>query len=255
MPQFSDISSPYGAPMGRPEYGTVENCEPGSITVFKVNLDSGGYDDGGAYWGTPDNLYCAEDDDDDGYSRFVRADSPSEAIEKLGIDPEYLAEQDYAAEVQRVMAITFLVGALYSEIESITPEEFPGYPPEAIDQLSIELLRSEPLDFLDATHLEQHIPWEYTQKAIDRINLRWQGKYSVAKLYEEWGPKSIRRLAGTYVGDGLCPTDDPGVYDQFNEMGIDCHGFYGESPEVWDAVVAIVQGWMEEHGVSLKLLD
>lgn len=92
MTQFSNVSSTYGAPMGRHEYGIAENCEPGSISVFKVNLDSGGYDDGGAYWGIPSNLYCAQDDDDR-YIHFVRANSPSEAISKLGIDPEYLAEQ------------------------------------------------------------------------------------------------------------------------------------------------------------------
>jgi hypothetical protein len=32
MTQFAYVPSPYGAPMGRPEYGIAENCEPGSIT-------------------------------------------------------------------------------------------------------------------------------------------------------------------------------------------------------------------------------
>jgi len=113
MAQFSDVSSIYGAPMGRYEYGVAENCEPNSIAVFKVNLDSGGY------FGTPDNLYCAQDDDDR-YCQFVRVGSPSEAIAKLQIDPEYLAEHDYAAEAQRVIAIAFLEDALYSEIQNVT---------------------------------------------------------------------------------------------------------------------------------------
>ena len=254
MPQFSDVSSIYGAPMGRHEYGIPDNCEPNSITVFKVNLDSGGYDDGGAYWGTPDNLYCAQDDDDR-YIHFVRAGSPSEAIAKLGIDPEYLAEHDYAAEAQRVMAIAFLEDALYSYIQDVTPEYFPHYPKESLDEFKDGLLRYDMACFFEVIPLEQHTPWEYTQKAIDRINQRWQGKYSVAKLYEEWGAKAIRRLANSYVGGGLCPTDDSDVYDQFKELGIDCHRFYGELPDVWDVVVAIVQGWMTDHDVSLELAD
>jgi hypothetical protein len=254
MAQFSDVSSIYGAPMGRYEYGVAENCEPNSIAVFKVNLDSGGYDDGGAYFGTPDNLYCAQDDDGR-YIHFVRAGSPSEAIAKLQIDPEYLAEHDYAAEAQRVMAIAFLEDALYSEIQNVTPEDFPGYPPEAIAKFNIGSVPLDPLAYLDTDQLEHHIPWAYTEQAITRISQRWQGKYSVAKLYEEWGATAVRRLANSYVGGGLCPTDDSDVYDQFKELGIDCHGFYGESPDVWDVVVAIVQGWMEEYGVSLELTD
>ena len=45
-----------GAPMGRIQ--NSENDKPTSLKIYdrKVNLNSGGYDKGGAYWGLPNNL-------------------------------------------------------------------------------------------------------------------------------------------------------------------------------------------------------
>ena len=49
----TDVSSRYGAPMGRPTrdggFQVLPNARPFSLRV--VRLDSGGYDQGGAYWG------------------------------------------------------------------------------------------------------------------------------------------------------------------------------------------------------------
>lgn len=48
------VDGKYGAPMGRHSTGK----RPAGKKVFdcRVALDTGGYDKGGAYWGTPDNL-------------------------------------------------------------------------------------------------------------------------------------------------------------------------------------------------------
>jgi len=56
-----------------------------------VNLDSGGYDDGGAYWGRGEPLYCATDDM--GYREFVRAPDRRRACEELKIDPNQLVRK------------------------------------------------------------------------------------------------------------------------------------------------------------------
>jgi hypothetical protein len=57
MKQFTMSNCKYGAPMGRASYGTPET----PAKLFKVNLDSGGYDDGSAYWGHGGGyLYCLE---------------------------------------------------------------------------------------------------------------------------------------------------------------------------------------------------
>ena len=86
MKQFDDVPGTYGAPMGRAEYGTVENCEDWSIELFRVRL-LGDYDEGGAYWGGGRGtipLYCARARDGE-YRRFARAWSRKQAAEELEI--------------------------------------------------------------------------------------------------------------------------------------------------------------------------
>jgi hypothetical protein len=80
--QFENVSTRYGAPMGR-------HCAPDlkktrrSIRLFRVNLDSGGYDDGGAYWGFPCDLWAAVDSEGD--MQTVRAASRIRAAFELEI--------------------------------------------------------------------------------------------------------------------------------------------------------------------------
>lgn len=85
MPQFSRVDCSRGAPMGRSESATLPTTR--SIRLFKVHINSGGYDDGGAYWGIGQPIYCAAADD---YQRFVRAWSRPNAQDKLGIDSRLL---------------------------------------------------------------------------------------------------------------------------------------------------------------------
>ena len=88
--QFDAVSCKYGAPMGRAEHGTIADCAPRSVALFRVRL-SDGYDDGGAYWGsdrpwmgTTGALYCARSRDGT-YRRFMRARSRTEAAIELQI--------------------------------------------------------------------------------------------------------------------------------------------------------------------------
>lgn len=78
--QFEDVSSTYGAPMGRQSFG--EPPETG-IELFRVALVDGAYDDGGAYWGAGEPLWCARAE---GYQDFCRAPDFTEAIELLGLE-------------------------------------------------------------------------------------------------------------------------------------------------------------------------
>lgn len=87
MAQFPAVNSQYGAPIGRHSYGN--DCEPKTLHLFKVRLNSGGYDDGGAYWGHgPGFLWCATDGE--GYRQFTRANSRLGAILKLEIQADWL---------------------------------------------------------------------------------------------------------------------------------------------------------------------
>lgn len=86
--QFPDVDCKHGAPMGRASYGSIQECFPCSVRLFRVNLDSQGYDDGGAYWGIGQPLWCAIGEHDTGcQSRaFTRAGSREEAIVELKIE-------------------------------------------------------------------------------------------------------------------------------------------------------------------------
>lgn len=74
--------------MGRDCFGILENVEPRTLRLFKVRLDNGGYDDGGAYWGHDGTLWCATDGAD--YRQFTRAGSRERAAVELEIAPDYL---------------------------------------------------------------------------------------------------------------------------------------------------------------------
>lgn len=81
--QFDDVSCRYGAPMGRRADGYLETDIARFVRLFRVRLDSGGYDDGGAYWGTGEPIFCAIDDD--GNRQFQRASTREKAALILGI--------------------------------------------------------------------------------------------------------------------------------------------------------------------------
>lgn len=86
--QFKEVNSQYGAPMGRREYNRPPT-KARTVRLYRVNLDNGGYDDGGAYWGTGEPLWCAESKEDstgqEAYRAFTRAWTRHEAMKSLGI--------------------------------------------------------------------------------------------------------------------------------------------------------------------------
>lgn len=66
--------SKYGASMGRRSAGLPH----GRVSLRRVPIDGGGYDPGGAYWGSPSNLWCASGD---GFVQYFRADNRNAAKE------------------------------------------------------------------------------------------------------------------------------------------------------------------------------
>ena len=114
-PTITQCNSTHGAPMGRAEWGVKrkiqvstqwqgfyfcptgfteeppEDPEPKSVRVFSILLNSGGYDEGGAYWGFPSDLYCATDGIT--FRRFTRAKSREEAIGKMEIENRWLRKK------------------------------------------------------------------------------------------------------------------------------------------------------------------
>ena len=81
--QMSDVNCSRGAPMGRfsNPRPPVENVK---MYLRHVHLDSGGYDDGGAYWGIGQPLFQAHAGADyPSLSYFTRADSRKAAVEEF----------------------------------------------------------------------------------------------------------------------------------------------------------------------------
>lgn len=70
-----DLDCKYGAPMGR---ARCVDDKAAKCRLFRVPLDSGGYDQGGAYWGIGKPLYCALGED---FQDFTRASDREEAKE------------------------------------------------------------------------------------------------------------------------------------------------------------------------------
>lgn len=89
--KLSNVSSTYGAPMGRVEKPN-HYSEPissfaklGPVSLRRIPLNSGGYDDGGAYWGTGQPLYHAISDCGK-FEKFTRASSRDRAKARLAND-------------------------------------------------------------------------------------------------------------------------------------------------------------------------
>ena len=63
--QLPKAYNQYGSSMGRRAYHADGNEKylPFRFRLNRVHLDSGGYDNGGAYWGTGQPLYHAEADE------------------------------------------------------------------------------------------------------------------------------------------------------------------------------------------------
>ncbi len=79
-PSHVKVSCKYGAPMGR---GRSQLASEG-VRLQRVRLDSGGYDQGGAYWGIGEPLWVAFDDE--GGEEYIRSPSRKAAQDKLRAD-------------------------------------------------------------------------------------------------------------------------------------------------------------------------
>lgn len=109
--QFPDVSSKYGAPMGRDDFVHNPDAE---VTLFKVRFVDGDYDDGGAYWGGYEPLYCARDDEGE-VQTFIRADSRKAAEAALLADhPDLKIKPDFDLDG---MVIGYLTCALWASTD------------------------------------------------------------------------------------------------------------------------------------------
>ena len=79
---LSNVSSPYGAPMGRQDVPATSMSLPHKMHMERLEFEDGDYDKGGAYWGhtTGTAIYWAYGEDSEfQFEKFVRASSRGEA--------------------------------------------------------------------------------------------------------------------------------------------------------------------------------
>ena len=79
-----DVSSRYGAPMGRHTGPYYLDTDAGRIYLRHIPLFDGGYDRGGAYWGVDDPLFEVLDQDGNGF--ILRAKHREDAKAKVWKD-------------------------------------------------------------------------------------------------------------------------------------------------------------------------
>lgn len=95
-PKLPSLKGTHGAPMGRPVWPRVSwvypNLDLAQTQHFKAKAYCfqcplrDGYDEGGAYWGSPSNLWCATngfDDDDNNFQLFTRAVNRADAMKQF----------------------------------------------------------------------------------------------------------------------------------------------------------------------------
>ena len=121
-PQFDKAICRYGSPMGRRDH--CDNPEA-TLYLFKVNMVDGDYDDGGAYWGGGEPLYCARDDDGK-VQLFYRASCRTEAAHLLHEDyPDiklFKGEPAWVPKAQRKLSVEMILKPPFV----ITPRLVPG---------------------------------------------------------------------------------------------------------------------------------
>lgn len=89
VPKLENLDCKYGAPMGRRAYWPhaprdSDLTEKLSFKLYlhRLEFTDGGYDQGGAYWGAPADVYRAIDEENT-FCCYVRANSREEAMKKL----------------------------------------------------------------------------------------------------------------------------------------------------------------------------
>lgn len=104
--RLSDMNCRRGAPMGRGEVHQLDANDAATFELERVPLTDGGYDCGGAYWGSPSDLYCyAAQYGEDEVLGFVRAASRENAKRLIEqIYPHAIFEPENGSVIEQTIA-------------------------------------------------------------------------------------------------------------------------------------------------------
>lgn len=83
LPALSNVSSKYGAPMGRTNTHADDREAKLTFTIELIEWEDGDYDEGGAYWGSGGGPLFRAEVADPFVQLFIRASSPEAAMQSV----------------------------------------------------------------------------------------------------------------------------------------------------------------------------
>lgn len=186
MIRLSDMSCSRGAPMGRHSKHMTGLTDP-QFFLERVPMVDGGYDTGGAYWGSPDNLWCAEFKtpltETTLVFYFIRAYSRDEAMKEVRVD--YPTAKFFPA-TGSVIAQTIEMLENYLEGERNAADEDDEDDEDEQDRLL--MLESEIEDLRLDLETEQELLEEHVSnlgfeivKDTDTDSYRYQGEFETVE--------------------------------------------------------------------------
>lgn len=120
--KLPDVSSKFGAPMGRRNTLPTDHTLPCSLQLDKLEWVDGDYDEGGAYWGnnSTTNIYWAhgDADDDTEVNVFVRASNRRLAKMKVLSElPNATIQPETLEEANEEFLNAYIEAALWSSAD------------------------------------------------------------------------------------------------------------------------------------------
>lgn len=165
--KLDQVNDKHGAPMGRPSHAK-DTGDHDILTchLLRVELDRGGYDSGGAYWGLPSDLWRVFNAEVDDYAEgelvdtFLRSPDRDQAEARAIITiPFPIVIQPYTGDLD---LDEFLDGYVTAALWSSTYEKVEGegstvpmdddFGPDDIDEESMKKMKRECEDFVGANH-------------------------------------------------------------------------------------------------------
>ncbi len=147
-PTITKVGTRYGAPMGREAW---KEAPEGPVKLFRLPLEDGAYDFGGAYWGAPDNLWCATDGSN--FRAFVRAETFQEAADAVHTLAQtwgllVLLEHDALSDVVTgYIRCLFFCNEEQEDDDGTTP--FEGKGPSDLSEQAHDSIQSDCFRFLE----------------------------------------------------------------------------------------------------------
>lgn len=216
MPPLSNVSSPRGAPFGRPDchpVGDRRTVKP-VLLLERLRFEDGDYDQGGAYWGAPATVWRIYGEVDEGVIDFFRRATSRSEAEAAALKAYPLAtfadpEPDgLHAAILNGMALAFFATAYADQAEECGQPlsgEIMNQLPDAIDPAALHAAETLSMGILDGITFEpdEHVTTDAQRMLVVYMHLSngYDRKDADRELTPElFGHYCAMQAMGTGVG-------------------------------------------------------